>query len=129
VPAGRVIALVGPNGAGKVHGAAGRHLDPVQGSSRDNLGDWSFDVRGVDSSGQRMSQAQLDALYNQFRLEGGKGAITQHLHDDGVRFSDFYQPADRFWDSRASRLPSFWWRLPQCWPSPSGRSAPDPADP
>ncbi len=49
--------------------------DPAQGSSRDNLGDWAFDVHGVDSAGRRMNQAQLDALYHQFRLTAARKAL------------------------------------------------------
>jgi hypothetical protein len=75
--------------------------DPVQGSTRDNLGDWAFGGYGIDRSGQPMTQAQLDELYHQFRLTGDKEGILQYLHDQGVRFADLYQPADRFWTFQA----------------------------
>jgi hypothetical protein len=39
----------------------------------------------------------LDDVYHQFRIAGNKEGINAYLHDQGLRFADYYHPASQFW--------------------------------
>jgi hypothetical protein len=71
--------------------------DPLQGSSRDGLGDWSYGGYALDAIGKPLPQDQLNDVYHQFSLAGNKEGINAYLHDLGLRYADYYQPAARFW--------------------------------
>jgi hypothetical protein len=75
--------------------------DPLAGSSRDGLGDWAYGGYALDATGRPLTQSQLDDVYHQFRLAGNKEGINAYLHDLGLRFADYYQPAGRFWTFQA----------------------------